>query len=1505
MHHSSSSITMPGLLPGGLYQLQSTADGTVAMSCLCDSGMAVLEIPSADQPLQEDLWMKGIPSHDVVAFRTSLQESGRSLQPWYWQGYWRTTTGELRWLQWAAQPYRQEQSTHWSGMVMVLPPPTAPQAVSPTTHQHAHTPKAHHPQFAPFHHAPPIATSLSPESFRFLETVLDTIPIPVFYKDLNGIYLGCNQSFATYSGIPKASLIGRSIHDIAPDDLALVYTQMDQQLFRQGGIKVAEGKMIHADGSARDVVIHKAVLPNADGTPAGIVGVLIDTSERKLAERTLAEREILLRTILDSSPQSIFWKDRSGVFLGCNRPFAIAAGLDHPSAIVGKTDWDMPWSDVAEVNRAEEQSIMETCQACLHQERERHIPASNTQWVQMSLVPLRDTQGQVMGILGVWDDITARKQAELALQQVNRELAQLNQDLEGRVERRTQELLKSKAQLHKLAANIPGVIYQFQLNANEGLSCLYASDRCRELFELEPQEMDHWLSRVHPDDAAVLQDLVNRSALTMEWLQQELRITLPSGIAKWVQAIAQPERQSDGRIVWDALLIDISDRKQAEKELRKSEARFRAIFHHAGIGIMVTRPNGDLLEANPAALRLYGYTEEEFRQKRDADYTHPSDLKLDQKLLNRVLAGDFDSYQLEKRYIRQDGQVVWGRMTLTSVRDDRGELQYIVRMAEDISDRKQAEKEQERLIAILEATPDFVGIADATGAMVYLNQAARRMMQIRPAEDISRLHLLHFLAESVEEQFTHDILPQAIRGGVWTGETLLQYRNEEPIVTSQVFVAHKGEDGDIDFISTIARDIRDRKQAEAALRQREEFLRSIHDYTEQGIFVVDVVDYQFIYQSFNPVLERLTGCSAEQVHGKTPIELFGSVTGQKFLQNYQRCLQLGISISYEELVVFDNRDIWFLTTLSPIRDTNGQIYRLIGSVLDINDRKQAEEALYQSQTMLRLVIDSIPHRIFWKDENLVYMGCNQLQAEFVGFSSPEEIIGKTDFDMPWPRETIEFFRECDRQVILNDRSEYRILESHPQPDGSIRWFESNKVPLHDAHGRVIGVLGNVQDITERLLAEEELRKSQQKLALLIQQTPAAVIEWNPEFEITEWNPAAERIFGYTRTEILGYDAGFLIPNDVKPAIEQLRQDLLAQRGGTHSINRNITKDGRIIVCDWYHTSIVAPGGEVIAIASLAFDITDKFEAEAALRESEALLRQQKHDLEQTLQELQTAQMQLVQSEKMSSLGQLVAGVAHEINNPVNFIYGNLTHATEYVQDLMHLIISYQTAYPTPYPQIQTEIDEIDLDFLLEDLPKLLNSMKVGSDRIREIVRSLRNFSRLDEAEVKAVNIHEGIDSTLMILQNRLKPKSDHPGIVVVRDYGNLPPVECYAGQLNQVFMNILGNAIDALEEWDEQRSPQELDTHPSQIIIRTVCHQNHAEIHIIDNGPGMEEVVRKRLFDPFFTTKPVGKGTGLGMSISHQIVVDKHRGELVCHSTIGKGTEFIIRIPLRHPNLKS
>lgn len=439
------------------------------------------------------------------------------------------------------------------------------------------------------------------------------------------------------------------------------------------------------------------------------------------------------------------------------------------------------------------------------------------------------------------------------------------------------------------------------------------------------------------------------------------------------------------------------------------------------------------------------------------------------------------------------------------------------------------------------------------------------------------------------------------------------------------------------------------------------------------------------------------------------------------------------------------------------------------------NRKQVENELTEAKQLLQLVMDTLPEAIFWKDRNSVYLGCNRNFADDAGLANPQDIIGKTDYDMPWEKEESDFYRECDRKVMLANRPELGIVEPQLQADGKQAWLETNKVPLHNGEGNVIGILGTYQDITGRKQAEITLQEMNQKLE---------------------------------------------------------RQTI---------------------------------------------------------------------ELTAALQQLQQSQLQLVQQEKMSALGNLVAGIAHEINNPIGFLSGNLRPAQDYTKDLIGLIELYRETLPNPGEDIAEEIEEIDLDYICEDLPKLLLSMGEGIKRIRDISTSLRTFSRSDQASKTGFDLKDGLDSTLLILRHRLKGNDNRPAIEVIKQYEHIPSITCFPGQLNQVFMNLLANAIDALEEASKDKSLEVLKTQPNQITVSTQLSScgEFALVRIKDNGTGMTESTKQKAFENLFTTKAVGKGTGLGLAIAHQIIAEKHGGTIELDSALGKGTEFTLKIPVQ------
>jgi two-component system NtrC family sensor kinase len=468
-------------------------------------------------------------------------------------------------------------------------------------------------------------------------------------------------------------------------------------------------------------------------------------------------------------------------------------------------------------------------------------------------------------------------------------------------------------------------------------------------------------------------------------------------------------------------------------------------------------------------------------------------------------------------------------------------------------------------------------------------------------------------------------------------------------------------------------------------------------------------------------------------------------------------------------------------------------------------------------------------------------------------------------------------------------------------------------PVKNHSGTVVGSTYVCTSIRDRKAAEAEINKSFAALGATLEATADGILVLDAIGNIIICNQKfvdllriPKRIFSsHDDSHILKYVAKRVKSADYLHTFGKGLED------DQNSFEVVELDDGRTLECYSQPQHIFdACAGRVWSLR----DITERLASEALVRASEEKYRLQAEMLELALQELKSTQSQLIQAEKMSGLGQLVAGIAHEINNPVNFIYGNLSYADSYTKELLGLVEMYRQTYAEPTEAIAEKLTEMDIDFLTQDFVKLVSSIRLGAERIQKIVQSLNKFSRSDEEGCKFVDIQEGIDSTLLILQSRIKASSLRPEIIVEKHYGDLPQVECYAGQLNQVFMNLLSNAIDALDEDAQEHGSWQIisdrpqwvrpDGKVSRIVIKTeLVGGDRLLIKISDNGQGVPDNIRNRLFDLFFTTKPVGKGTGLGLSISYQIVTEIHHGRLSFNSELTKGTEFIIDIPLVQPKV--
>lgn len=1277
---------------------------------------------------------------------------------------------------------------------------------------------------------------------------------------------------------------------------------------------------------------------------------------------------------LDNMPEAAFWKDRNSVYLGCNRQFSIAAGLDSPEDIIGKTDFDLPW-------KPEESAWFQQCD---RQVMESGVPelgivepirqADGRQyWLQTNIIPLHDSQGAVVGILGTFMEITARIEAE-------QQLKQLNDELEHRIDERTQELENSQARLQRLATNLPGLIFQFRLAADGTRSFPYVSEGCRDIHELEPNEFLQCFDLVHERDRDALEQAIQVSALTLSGFHHEHRIITPSGQLKWVQTIARPEHKPDDSIVWDGLIIEVSDRKQAEKEQRRLLSILEATPDIVGI----CDAEGNHLYLNQAGQRALEISAETVEQVK-IQACHPPQALRKIEVTAIPTAIQTGMWQGESYLRSQSGREFPVSQVILAHRDEDNNLEFLSSVMRDISDLKAAEQalreSEAKYQQILDSITDMVLVKCENSKLVWANQAFRNYYGMSDA---------NFQA-LIGTDFNHPAhTQQYIRDDAYVFTSGRSLEIEEPVTRhdgevrqfNTIKSAIQNSQGDIILTVGVSRDITDRKQTEERLRQQEAQYRQIFETVTDGLGILNLETGNLL--EANPAYHQMHGYSYEDFI-PLPSTTYVHPDSQHVYQDFIAAVQAGYTYSGQatnihrdgSLIELDVKGIPFLYQGEPhalcvLRDISQQARleaerkrqeQALRSIVQ-GTAAQTGEAFFQAcvkQLALALdvryaliaeVIDTGNQQIgktlaFWQDSDF---GDN-FQYDLAG--TPCFNIVQSHAVCRYGRSVQKYFPDDKELAALNAESYVGIpilspngkflgyisvINTEPmEPDVELQVFileifaaragaemeriqvekvliaSNQKIQQQAQRERLLNQIAN--QIRRSLKLDFIINTAVQEIHAFLRVDRCHFAWYVETHDKTYWDVIAEvhapnlpsfigrhaaTSFGSLTDKIL--DQQILRLDDVATIHDVEVRGTLTDLGNKSMLVLPVkAESGQVGIIACIHSRAVRPWlvDEVKLLKSVVAQL------EIALNQADLLVQTEARaqELEVLLNQLQRAQSQLVQSEKMSSLGQMVAGVAHEINNPVNFIYGNLTHAKNYMQDLVHLIESYQYHCPDTPAEIQTMMDEIELDFLQEDLPKLFQSMEVGTERIREIIKSLRLFSRLDEAEIKQVNLHDGLDSTLTILKTRLRAQHWRPDIQVIKEYGDLPQIECYAGQLNQVFMNLLSNAVDALEERDQHRTWQQMEHSPSTIGIQTrflgQLNQPAVAIAITDNGPGISQNASEHLFNPFFTTKPVGKGTGLGLSISYQIITETHGGTITYNSVPGQGTTFTITLPIK------
>jgi PAS domain S-box-containing protein len=894
-------------------------------------------------------------------------------------------------------------------------------------------------------------------------------------------------------------------------------------------------------------------------------------------------------------------------------------------------------------------------------------------------------------------------------------------------------------------------------------------------------------------------------------------------------------------------LIKIQEKGKEQKQVAETLNLLQRAIAASKNGIIITdatRPDNTIIYCNAAFEKITGYSQSDVLNRNCRFLQGPdTDPKAIAKI-RQAVKEEKDCLVVLKNY-RRDGTPFWNELVISPVRDQHQRLTNFIGIQTDITQRKQAEdalqESEERYRLLANHSTDLISRQTASGVYLYVSPASRYLLGYEPVELVGKsiLEILH-----PEDRHTVD----------WPTELLKQsarkngHVNSSPMQNGYTFTHRlKHQNGNYVWFETTGQILKKDNQPDTG-----ELVMVSRDITQRK-----ETEALLLERSRLSMVEAEVGLALGQ--------------GGEAADVLQRCTDSMV----RELQILAG-GIW----------TMQQQTRHL-KLLSFSSKKEISLADLQLDEAGNEENQTSPY--YNMDHPLIVEG--QVVGIFRVWS--EEVISHNSRDVLTnvANAIALFIHRQQNQEQLSSHRENLLFKIANQIRDSL--------DLDKILGTAVTEIRNLLDIdqcyfiwclaahTTSIIVTHESRRNNN--------TPPA-----GEYPQNQINEIAEKI---KNRQILRLDHTVIADQLVSQSLIDYFQTTGIKSQLLLPLQTRSAQLGAVVCCN-YTTERAWNESEVELLQAVVDQIAiaiDQAELYAQTRAAALAAQTQAMQLNEALQNLQQKESQLIQQEKMSSLGQMVAGVAHEINNPVNFIYGNLSYCKDYFQDLLDLVELYRKNYPEAVEEIEEKTDEIELDFLVEDLPKILSSMEIGTERIRQIVLSLRNFSRLDEAEMKPVDIHEGIDSTLLILHNKIKPKGKDIGLEIIKNYGNLPKVECYAGQLNQVFMNVISNAIDALENTPDAKITitTELGDGNCPSTPTALADAKSVVIKIKDNGPGMPEKVRTHLFDPFFTTKPVGKGTGLGLSISYQIVVDKHGGSFQCLSEPGQGAEFVIAIPIK------
>lgn len=1279
--------------------------------------------------------------------------------------------------------------------------------------------------------------SAEPQVEELLCALADTAPVMIWMAGCDAVCNYFNPAWLEFTGRSHSAEVGVGwLEGVHPEDRQQCQGQYISALKRHEKFS-RQYRLRRADGEYRWILDTVTSRFTANGCFAGYIGCCVDITDVKVKKFSLIESETRLR-LAEIGVWDWNFKTKQ---VSCS---------EQVEQILGWTPNYLPTNYKAflkQVYKSDRSIVSRAIRSTLHSKTSydadfRVWQDGSVRWLRGKADVLRDHTGQVTRMMGTLLDITERKLGELAVEEAK-------QQLETRIAERTAELIP----INQAIESTSDAIAITDITGKP----IYHNQAFIDLFGYTVEEMQA------VGGASAVYVNVTEAATVFTTIQtgQSWKgvLTMKNRSGKLIQIDLRADaiKDTNGRIIGlIGIHTDISDRRQAEKASQASYSLLHSVIDSTSDLIFAKDLEGRHVMVNSSFADFLKKPIKEIIGKKDIDL-FPADIAAElQAADNRIINTGISNTSEE--YMPDNGVIRIFLSTKSPWRDAQGNIIGVIGIARDITEYKSAEealqKSEAGNRAMLDAIPDLIFRLDRKGT--YLDcVAAKDVKLLAPANEVIGKSVYELLPPSVAQQAMYYAEQAFAQHSVQIFEYQLPMEGE--IRDYEARIVPSGEDE----ILAIVRDISGRKKAEAALQALVAGTASVTG------------------EEFFPVLVR---------HLAAALGVRCAMVAERIGTEYTKARVLAFWIDDN---LKENFELDLAHTPCEIVIQEGFAYYPCGlqQVFPLNQDLAAMQAeSYLGAAFLDTSGVAIGHiAVFDTKPLLAEERAKAILSIFAARATAELERQRTEDAL---RQSERQFRELASKETLLNRLASQIRAS----------LDINQI-LENAVTEVRNLLQLDMCVFSwyRAEAEPPYWENVQEA-----KNPAVPSLLDLRSTTEEVEPIAQKVL---QKAIIRFD-------DVEAISDPVSRQFFLSIGFKASVILPVhTQSGEIgcLSCNQLTGCRTWLDGEVELLLAVTDQIAiaiDQAELYKQSRIAAQTAQEKAQQLEETLQELQATQAQLVQTEKMSSLGQLVAGIAHEINNPVNFIHGNITHASNYAQDLLHLVELYQQHYPQPVAEIAEEIEAIDLEFLCQDLPKLLASMKIGTDRIRQIVLSLRNFSRLDEAEMKAVDIHEGIDNTLLLLQHRLKAKPDHPEIQVIKEYSNLPVVDCYPGQLNQVFMNLLANAIDALEEGrlrgqGGQTSisaffPDQQSQTPT-IRIRTEIKDDVVLVCIADNGIGMTEDVRQKIFDPFFTTKPVGKGTGMGLSISYKIIVEKHQGKIKCISAPGQGTEFIVAIPQR------